>query len=66
MAEQEKKLAMAAWKKNYRFGNRTGQSGSKSIYKSQVVGLEEDPINVGASSDPAKFSRSLKSIENYI
>jgi hypothetical protein len=66
MAEQEKKPAVAALKKNYRFGNRTGQSGSKSTYKSKVVGLEEDTFNVGALSDPAKFSRLLKSIENYI
>jgi hypothetical protein len=66
MAEQEKKPAVAARKKNYRFGNRTGQSGSKSTYKSKVVGLEEDPFDVGASRAPAKFSRSLKSVENYI
>ena len=66
MAEQEKKPAVAARKKNYRFGNRTGQSGSKSTYKSKVVGLEEDTFDVGASSNPAKFSKLLKSIENYI
>ena len=30
------------------------------------IGLEEDTFDVGASSDPAKFSKSLKSIENYI
>jgi hypothetical protein len=63
MAGQEKKLAVAAQKKNYRFGNRTGQSGSKSTYKSKVVGLEEDTFDVGASSNPAKFSRLLNSIE---
>ncbi len=66
MAEPEKKPAVAARKKKYRFGNRTGQSGSKSTYKSKVVGLEKDTFDVGASSDPAKFSRLLKSIENYI
>jgi hypothetical protein len=53
MAEQEKKPA----------GNRAGQSGPK-IFKSNVIGLEEDTFDVGASSDPAKFSKSLKS--NYI
>ena len=62
MAEKEKKPAVAAWKKNYRFGNRTGHSGSKSTYKSKVVGLDEDTFDVGASSNPANFSRSLKSI----
>ena len=66
MAEQEKKPTTAVRKKNYRFGNRTGQSGPKSIFKSNVIGLEEDSFDVGASSDPAKFSKSLKSIENYI
>ena len=66
MAEQEKKTATAARRKNHRFGNRAGQSGQKSTYKSKVNGLEEDTFDVGASSDPAKFSKSLKSIENYI
>jgi hypothetical protein len=66
MAEQEKKTAIAARRKNHRFGNRAGQSGQKSTCKSKVNGLEEDTFDVGASSDPAKFSKSLKSIENYI
>ena len=66
MAEQEKKPEVAARRKNHRFGNRAGQSGQKSTYKSKVIGLEEDTFDVGASSDPAKFSKSLKSIENYI
>ena len=66
MAEQEKKPATAARKKNYRFGNRAGQSGPKLIFKSNVIGLEEDTFDVGVSSDPAKFSKLLKNIENYI
>jgi hypothetical protein len=67
MTEQEKKPAIAAARrKNHRFGNRAGQSGQKSTYKSKVIRLEEDTFDVGASSDPAKFSKSLKSIENYI
>ncbi len=66
MAEQEKKLAIAGQRKNHRFGNRAGQSGQKSTYKSKVIGLEEDTFDVGASSDPAKFGKSLKSIKNYI
>jgi hypothetical protein len=64
MAEKEKKPATAVRKKNYRFGNRAGQSQPKSTYKSNVIGLEEDTFDVGASSNPAKFSKSLKSIEN--
>jgi hypothetical protein len=66
MAEQEKKPATAVQKKNFRFGNRAGQLGPKSTYKSKVIGLEEDTFDVVASSDPARFSKSLKSIENYI
>jgi hypothetical protein len=31
-----------------------------------VQGLENDTFDVGASSNPAKFSKSLKNIENYI
>ena len=38
----------------------------RSTYKSKVQGLENDTFDVGASSDPAKFSKSLKNIENYI
>jgi hypothetical protein len=66
MTEQEKKLTIAARRKNHQFGNRAGQSGQKSTYKSKVIGLEEDTFDVGASSDPAKFSKSLKTINNYI
>jgi hypothetical protein len=66
MAEQEKKPTIAGQRKNHRFGNRAGRSGQKSTYKSKVIGLEEDTFDVGASSDPAKISKSLKSIENYI
>ena len=32
----------------------------RSTYKSKVQGLENDTFDVGASSDPAKFSKSLK------
>ncbi len=35
-------------------------------YKSAVVGLENDTFDVGAWSDLAKFSKSLRNIENYI
>jgi hypothetical protein len=66
MAEQEKKQAIAARRKNNQFGNRAGQSTQKSTYKSKDIGLEEDMFDVGAPSNPAKFSKSLKSIKNYI
>ncbi len=35
-------------------------------YKSAVVGLKNDTFDVGAWSDPAKFSKLLRNIENYI
>jgi hypothetical protein len=31
-----------------------------------VVGLEGDVFDLGSTSDPAKFSNSIKSIKNYI
>ncbi len=31
-----------------------------------MQGLENNTFDVGASSDPAKFSKSLKNIKNYI
>jgi hypothetical protein len=66
MSEQQetKKPAAAGRKNRYRFGLRN--QGTKSSYKSKVVGLEDDIFDVGALSDPAKYSKSLKSIENYI
>jgi len=44
--------------------NRGGQAAGR--YKGKVEGLEDDTFDVGASSDPAKFSKSLKNIETYI
>ena len=66
MSEQQetKKPAAAGQKNRYRFGLRN--QGTKSNYKSKVVGIEDDIFDVGALSDPAKYSKSLKSIENYI
>ena len=67
MAEQETKVARAAEKKNrYRFNNQGRNQRTKTNYKSKVTELEDEVFDVGASSDPAKFSKSLKSIENYI
>ncbi len=39
---------------------------AKLGYKSAVVGLENDMLDVGAWSDPAKFSKLLRKIKNYI
>jgi hypothetical protein len=41
-------------------------AAGRTTYKSKVAGLEDDTFNVGAASDPAKFSKLLKNIENYI
>jgi hypothetical protein len=37
-----------------------------TTYKSKVAGLDNGRFDVGAASDPAKFSNSLEIIENYI
>jgi hypothetical protein len=37
-----------------------------TTYKSKVAGLEDDTFDVGVASDPKKFSKLLKNIENYI
>jgi hypothetical protein len=67
MAEPEKKPATAACnRRSYWFGNRAGQAGAKLTSKSMVTELEEDTLNVGASSDPARFSKYLKAIKTYI
>ncbi len=39
---------------------------SRGTYKSRLEGLEDDTFNVGALSNPAKFSKLLKNIETYI
>ena len=67
MAETEQKKQPAAGggrgRRYYHF-NRNHES--KTSYKSKVAGLEDDVFDVGATSNPAKFSKSIKSIENYI
>jgi hypothetical protein len=65
MTEQETKARAAGKKNRYQFNNRGNQT-TKTSYKSKVAELEDKVFDVGASSDPAKFSKSLKSIENYI
>jgi hypothetical protein len=38
----------------------------RTTYKSKAAGLEDDTFDVGAASNPAKFSKSLKNLKNYI
>jgi hypothetical protein len=67
MVEPEKKPPTATPnRKGYWFGNRAGQAGAKSTFKSKVTKLEEDTFDVGASSGPARFSKFLKAIKTYI
>ena len=67
MAEQEMKTVKFARKKNrYRFNNQGINQTTKTNLKSKVTELEDRVFDVGALNDPAKFSKSLKSIENYI
>jgi hypothetical protein len=42
-----------------------GKTG-RATYKSKVARLENNTFNVGASSNPAKFSIFKKNIESYI
>jgi hypothetical protein len=67
MGEQEKKPGGAnnVMKKFCgRFAK--GAAAGRSTYKSKVQGLESNTFDVGALSNPTKFSKSLKNIENYI
>ncbi len=66
MSEQDQAKTAKAGKKNRdRFNNR-GNQATKTSYKSKVAELEDEVFDVGASSDITKFSKLLKSIENYI
>jgi hypothetical protein len=66
MSEQgQAKMAKAGKKNRYRFNNR-GNQATKTSYKSKVAKLKDEVFDVGASSDPTKFSMLLKSIENFI
>jgi hypothetical protein len=67
MAEQEQKKPATTerlkWHGNrYRRGNQV----SRGNYKRRLEGLEDDTLDIGTLSDPAKFSKSLKNIETYI
>jgi hypothetical protein len=41
-------------------------AAGRTTYKSKVAGLEDDTFDVGAASNPTKFSKLLENIENYI
>jgi hypothetical protein len=61
MVEQEKKPGEGYGRKKKFYGRfAKGGTVGRSTYKSKVQGLENNTFNVGASSDPAKFSKSLK------
>jgi hypothetical protein len=66
MAKEGKKPGWADSRKKKFYGRFTKGVAGRSSYKSKVQGLENDTFNVGASSKPAKFSKLLKNIENYI
>jgi hypothetical protein len=66
MVEEEKKPGGADNRKKKFYGRFAKGAAGRSTYKSKVQGLEKDTFNVGASSYPAKFSKSLKNIENFI
>jgi hypothetical protein len=66
MAEQEKKLAVGGKKKHFKFGGRPNPQSKSSPYTRNVAKIKDDIFNVGATSNPAKFTKSLKNIETYI
>ncbi len=60
MADQDKKPAGAENKKKKIYSRYAkGMAGGRTTYKSKVAGLEDDTFDVGAASDPAKFSKLL-------
>jgi hypothetical protein len=65
MGEYEKKPAIGASKKRNNNCNRFGGRQNfqpKSTFTSNVLELKDDVFHVGNSSDPAKYSKSLKNI----
>jgi hypothetical protein len=67
MAEQKIELLGGKGKKKRYHRAFAGEAATAKLdYKSAVVGLENNTFNVGAWSDPAKFSKLLRNIKNYI
>jgi hypothetical protein len=58
-------MAKTGKKNRYGFINQ-GNQATKTSYKSKIAKLKDEVFDVGAASDPVKFRKSLKSIENYI
>jgi hypothetical protein len=67
MAEQKIELPGGKEKKKrYHRAFARGAATEELDYKSAVVGPENDKFDVGVWSDPAKFSKLLRNIKNYI
>jgi hypothetical protein len=66
MAEEVKKPGGGDNRKKKFYERFTKVAAGRSTYKSKVQGLETNTFDVGASSNLAKFSKSLKNINNYI
>ena len=55
--EQEKKHGKADNRKEKFYGRFAKGAACRSTYKNKVQGLENDTFDVGASSNPTKFSK---------
>jgi hypothetical protein len=58
MAEQAKKPAGAGKKKHYRFSRRPNPQPKSYPYTSNVAEIKDNIFDVGATSNPAKFTTS--------
>jgi hypothetical protein len=69
MAEEDKKPTVGARRKknNYnQFGGKPFPQSVKVMYMSNVVEIKDNTFHVDGSSNPAKYSKLLKSIKTYI
>ncbi len=66
MAEEEKKPGGADNRKKKFYGRFAKGAAGRSTFKSKVQGLENNTFDVGASSNPAKFSKLVKNIEKLL
>jgi hypothetical protein len=53
-------------KKHSGFGERPNPQPKSSPYTSNVAEIKDNIFDVGATSNPAKFTKSLKNIKTYI
>ncbi len=57
MSKQDQtKMAKAGKKNRYRFKNQ-GNQATKTSYKRKIAKLEDEVFDVGAASNPTKFSK---------